>query len=161
MIDRILSIRGDGWQHHVPATMALGREDRTATFEGDMLKTFLVLIGLMLSVVEIEAALAQTPGRAVREPSAADYPSIQAAIDDNPGRIVDVPAGDYDVSEKIQIGRQGGGLFGPGRIRQTNPGQPILVVEDATGVQSIEDCTPVQGFGAAVIGKTLAVVQGD
>ena len=68
-------------------------------------------------------------------PSVADYPTIQEAIRANPGRMVHVPAGDYDISEKIHIGKEGGGLFGPGRIRQINPNQPILVIEDATDVQ--------------------------
>lgn len=68
-------------------------------------------------------------------PSGADYPTLQAALRANPGRMIFVPDGDYDIAEKIQIGKQGGGLFGPGRIRQTNPQQPILVIEGATNVQ--------------------------
>jgi hypothetical protein len=92
------------------------------------------------------AAMAQTNQRTVIAPSAADYPSIQEAIRANPGRMIYVPAGDYEVSEKVHIGRQGGGLFGPGRICQRNPGQPILVVEGATGAQ-IRDLTLMRPEG--------------
>ncbi len=71
---------------------------------------------------------------AAQGPSVAEYPSIQEAIRANPGQMVYVPTGDYEIAEKIHIGPQGGGLFGPGCIRQTNPKQPILVIEGATNV---------------------------
>ena len=74
------------------------------------------------------------------EPSVAKYPSIQAALDANPEKIVFVPAGDYEVDEKIRIRTDGSGLWGPGRIVQTNPEQPILEIEGASGVR-IRDVT--------------------
>ncbi len=74
------------------------------------------------------------------ELSVADYPSIQAALDANPGRRVFVPAGDYRITEKIQVRGDGGGLVGPGRIIQQNAEQPIIEIENATGVE-IRDLT--------------------
>jgi hypothetical protein len=97
------------------------------------MKTLLILISL--------SAIAATHG-----PSVTDYPSIQEAIRANPGKMLYVPAGDYDISEKIHIGRQGGGLWGPGRIRQNNPKHPILVVEGATDAQ-IRDLTLMRPEG--------------
>lgn len=64
-------------------------------------------------------------------PSAADYPSIQAALDAHPGQVVIVPAGTYDIHEKIRIRGEGTGLVGPGRIVQHNPDHPILEIERA------------------------------
>jgi hypothetical protein len=106
-----------------------------------MTKIFLLLSSLALAMPAGTVALAQT-----RAPSVADYPSIQEAIRANPGRMVYVPAGDYDISTKIHIGRQGGGLFGPGRIRQNNSNHPILVVEGASDVQ-IRDLTLLRPEG--------------
>ena len=95
-----------------------------------MNKTLLILTALTPGALALAAAAPPKQG-----PSAADYPSIQEAIRANPGKMVYVPAGDYDIAEKLHIGQQGGGLWGLGRIRQNNPGQPILVVENASGVQ--------------------------
>ena len=67
--------------------------------------------------------------------SVADYSSIQAAIDAHPGRMVFVPDGDYTVSEKIRIAGEGGGLYGYGRILQSNPETAVLEIEHATGVR--------------------------
>jgi nitrous oxidase accessory protein NosD len=64
-------------------------------------------------------------------PSAASYASIQAAIDANPGRMVFVPAGDYPIDAKLRLRGDGCGLFGPGRILQSNADHPIIEVEDA------------------------------
>lgn len=68
-------------------------------------------------------------------PSVADYASIQAALDANPGRMVFLPAGDYEIVQKVVINKSGSGLHGPGRIIQTNSDQPILTVENAADVQ--------------------------
>lgn len=65
------------------------------------------------------------------EPSVANYPSIQHALDANPGRMIFVPAGDYPITEKIRIRGERAGLFGPGRIIQQNAEQPVIVIEDA------------------------------
>lgn len=67
--------------------------------------------------------------------SVSEFPSIQAALNANPGRVVYVPSGDYEISEKIRIRGNRSGLVGPGRIIQQNPGQPIIEIEDADAVQ--------------------------
>lgn len=61
--------------------------------------------------------------------------SIQAALDAQPGRMLFLPAGDYEISEKLVIRSDGSGLFGPGRIIQTNPAAPFIEVEHRKGVQ--------------------------
>lgn len=96
------------------------------------------------SVRALSAALVLLLGQPDQAPaaelSAAAYPSIQAALDANPGRMIFVPAGDYTISQKIALRRDRAGLFGPGRIIQTNPDSPIIVIENATGVE-IRDLT--------------------
>lgn len=71
------------------------------------------------------AAGADTP------PSAADYPSVQAAVDANPGRMVLLPEGDYSLSERVRIAHDGSGLYGFGRLIQSNPAEPVLEVRAA------------------------------
>jgi len=80
------------------------------------------------------------PGLSAVERSVADYPSIQAALDANPGRMLSVPAGDYFITEKIRVRGDGSGLSGHGRIIQQNAQQPILEIENARGVE-IRDLT--------------------
>ncbi len=72
--------------------------------------------------------------------SAASYDSIQAALDANPDQMVYVPARDFLISEKIRIRGKRSGLFGPGRIIQQNPTQPIIEIEDASDAE-IRDVT--------------------
>lgn len=74
------------------------------------------------------------------EISAAAYPSIQAALAANPNKTVFVPAGDHVITEKIRIRGERSGLYGPGRIIQQNPEQPILEIENANGIE-IRDVT--------------------
>jgi hypothetical protein len=74
------------------------------------------------------------------ELSVSAYPSIQAALDANPNRILFVPAGDYPITDKIRIRGVRSGLFGPGRIIQQNAEQPIIVIEDAKEAE-IRDLT--------------------
>ncbi|MBL8817433.1 MAG: right-handed parallel beta-helix repeat-containing protein [Planctomyces sp.] len=66
--------------------------------------------------------------------SIADYPTIQAALDANPGRVLHVPSGDHLISEKIRIYHNESGLEGPGRIVQTQFDQPIIEIEGAKRV---------------------------
>jgi hypothetical protein len=63
------------------------------------------------------------------------YRSIQEAIDRNPGKPVFVPAGDHVISTALRIRGNGGGLWGPGRIIQSNPEEGIVDVRDGTDVQ--------------------------
>lgn len=74
------------------------------------------------------------------ELSVAAYPSIQAALDANPGRMIFVPAGDYPITGKIRVRGERSGLFGPGRIIQQNSEQPIIEIENANGAE-IRDLT--------------------
>jgi len=78
--------------------------------------------------------------------SIADYPSIQAALDANPGKVLEVPPGDHEISEKIRLRGKGSGLAGPGRIIQTNPEQPHLEIEDAVAVE-VRDLTLARSEG--------------
>ena len=74
------------------------------------------------------------------ELSVSAYPSIQAALDANPSRMLFVPAGDYPITEKIRIRGERSGLFGSGRIIQQNTEQPIIEIENATAAE-IRDLT--------------------
>ncbi len=74
------------------------------------------------------------------ELSVADYPSVQAALDANPNRLLFVPAGDYRIQEKIRIRGERSGLYGPGRIIQENAEQPIIEIENTTAAE-IKDLT--------------------
>jgi len=67
--------------------------------------------------------------------SVTSHTSIQEALDANPGRMVVVPAGEYTITEKIRIRGERAGLFGPGRIVQQNPDQPVVEIEDATSAE--------------------------
>ncbi len=84
-------------------------------------------------VADIDAESAgRTP---LATPSVVDYPSIQAAIDANPGRRLYVPAGDHEISAKIRLQGDRSGLHGPGRIIQNNPEQPIVEIENVAGIE--------------------------
>ena len=72
--------------------------------------------------------------------SVSAYPSIQAALDANPNRMLFVPAGDYPITDKIRIRGERSGLFGPGRIIQQNTEQPIIEIENTTAAE-IRDLT--------------------
>ena len=63
-----------------------------------------------------------------------DYPSLQAAIDANPGRMVYVPNGDHLLTETVMIKTAGTGLCGPGRLVMTDPSKDIINVRDANDV---------------------------
>ena len=80
------------------------------------------------------------------ELSVTAFPSIQAALDANPGRMIFVPSGEYSISEKIRVRGNGSGLFGPGHIVQHNADQPIIEIENATGVE-IRDLTLLRAEG--------------
>ena len=94
------------------------------------LPAFLALLSCLLSDF----------GYADDKSSVSNYETIQAALDANRGRMVYVPAGDYEISEKLRIHGDGSGLFGPGRIIQTHSEQPVVEIEDSNNVQ-IRDLT--------------------
>ena len=72
--------------------------------------------------------------------SVTEYKSIQEALNANPDRMIFVPAGDYQITEKIRIRGERSGLFGPGRIIQQSADQPIIEIENANGAE-IRDLT--------------------
>lgn len=80
------------------------------------------------------------------QPSVADYHSIQEALDAHRGRMVYLPPGDYEITDKLRIRGDHGGLFGPGRIIQTHAERPIIEIEKAAFVQ-LRDLTLTRPAG--------------
>lgn len=60
--------------------------------------------------------------------SANAYPSLQAALDANPGKMVFVPNGEHTISQAILINKDHAGLYGPGKIIQTDPRQQVVAI---------------------------------
>jgi hypothetical protein len=89
---------------------------------------------------------------AAAEPSVASFPSIQAALDANPGAMVYVPPGDYRIQSKLRLRSSRSGLFGPGRILQENPEHPIIEIEGAEEVQ-LRDLTLTRPAGVMATAK--------
>jgi hypothetical protein len=79
-------------------------------------------------------------------PTVAPNASIQATLDANSNRLVFLPAGDYVITEKIRIRGERSGLFGPGRIIQQNPEQPIIEIENAIASE-LRDLTLTRAEG--------------
>jgi hypothetical protein len=71
------------------------------------------------------------PAGSTAELAVGSFPSIQAALDANPGCMIFVPAGDYAITEKIRLRGERVGLYGPGRIIQQSADQPIIEIENA------------------------------
>jgi hypothetical protein len=85
---------------------------------------------LILASSQRSSAQAAPAGNSVK-----DYASIQEAIDKNPGKVLYVPPGDYEISDALSITKDNSGLTGPGRIIETNPLKTILHIEGAKNVQ--------------------------
>ena len=100
----------------------------------------------LLIVLGVGRTIGQESPAPARELSVGSYRSIQEAINVNPGRMIYVPAGDYEIAGKIQIRTDNSGLYGPGRIIQTNPDVPIIEIERASGVQ-LRDLTLTRAVG--------------
>src|SRR4051812_15059144 len=75
-----------------------------------------------------------SPGLAQADIQSTDYPSLQAAIDANPGSMVYVPNGDQLLTETVMIKTTGTGLCGPGRLVMTDASKDIINVLDANDV---------------------------
>jgi len=73
--------------------------------------------------------------------------SLAEAIAARPGEMIAVPAGRHEIDAPLMFTVDGGGLYGPGVIVQTNPAQPIIRVENAQGVR-IEGVTLTRPEGA-------------
>jgi hypothetical protein len=102
------------------------------------LRTSLLFISLSTLLTAADPA---APPPAVIAPA-----SIQSTLDANPNRLVFLPGGDYVITEKIRIRGERSGLFGPGRIVQQNPDQPIIEIENATAAE-IRDLTLTRAEG--------------
>ncbi len=74
------------------------------------------------------------------EVSVANYVSIHEAVKANPGRMLFVPSGDHVINSKIRLDKDNAGLYGPGRIIQSDTNAPILEIEGAANVR-IRDVT--------------------
>ncbi len=61
--------------------------------------------------------------------SLAGYPSLQAAIDANPGRPLHVPPGEFRIDTPLVLTTSGSGLVGEGTIIQTNDDADIVQVK--------------------------------
>lgn len=94
-------------------------------------------------------AWAETRSVSAKALSVMDYPSIQAALDANPGRIITLPAGEYTLSEKLRFSSANSGLAGPGRIIQSNANQPIIDIQNAANV-TLSDLILTRSEGAMV-----------
>ena len=90
---------------------------------------------LAMAVVTIFVIRLVTTEAARAEISVEDYPSIQAAIDANPGHEIVVAAGDHAVDSTIRISGTGTSLRGTGRIVMNNPDKHILEIEHARQIR--------------------------
>lgn len=125
--------------------LATIRRDRT-TRAGNHLNT-LMCKNLRLSSGLLLVATFWLHAAAPRgEISVADYPSIQAALQANPGRMIYVPPGDHVITEKLRLNTDRAGLFGPGRIIQANSNAPIIEIERAADVR-VRDLTLTRAEG--------------
>jgi hypothetical protein len=78
--------------------------------------------------------LSMCPAQSQADIQSTDYPSLQAAIDANPGRTIYVPNGDYQLTETVMIKTSGTGLSGPGRLIMTDASKDIINVRKANDV---------------------------
>ncbi|MDG3007536.1 hypothetical protein [Paludisphaera mucosa] len=96
------------------------------------------MIGLLravgaTSLLFLAAGPAASWARGDSDVSSGRYPSIQAALDANPGKVVEVPPGDHEIHETIRIATAGGGLSGSGRIIQADPTKAVVRIDHADG----------------------------
>jgi len=70
----------------------------------------------------------------------ASYPSLQAAIDANPGRILQIPPGEYRIDRALRITHDDTELYGPARIVQNNETEPLVRIDGAKRIR-IADLT--------------------
>ena len=91
--------------------------------------------------------------------STKDYPTIQAAIDANPGKEIYLPAGDHSIDETVRISNVGTSLIGPGRLVMSNPATHILEIEHARNIR-IEGITCTRATGK-MDSESSAIVVSD
>ncbi len=96
-----------------------------------LMKSFRICFGLLLSAwATLGASVPAATNQAVT-----GYPSIQAALDANPGRPLHLPSGEYRIDQPIVIRTAGGGLYGEGTVIQTNDEADIIQVTGAGNVR--------------------------
>lgn len=86
----------------------------------------------------IAVALMSSPGECLASVNADEFESIQAAIDANPGRIVSVAAGKYEIDRPLRFTTDGSGLEGNATIVQTDAAQPVIVIDKAHDVRVLQ-----------------------
>lgn len=79
-------------------------------------------------------------------PNAADYTSVQEALDRNPGKRIFVAAGDHAITAALHLRASGSGLWGPGRIIQMNPDAEVIAAEGLEDIQ-LSDLTLTRSEG--------------
>lgn len=116
---------------------------------------------LQLWLTSVTLAAAPNGAAAIGGVSASDYPSLQAAIDANPGGMIVVPSGDHAISQSLIVRHDGTVLCGFGRIVQTASDQEVIRVEDADHVV-LRDLTLMRPAGADDTDRAaLSVVGSD
>ncbi len=105
--------------------------------------TFLVLLLLPRTLKADDVATASLAGLI----SVSQYGSIQEALDANPHQVVYLPTGDHKINDRVLIRTDRSGLYGPGRIVQTNSKAAILQIRNAKDVQ-LHDLTLSRAKGS-------------
>lgn len=89
---------------------------------------------------------------------AEDYPSLQAALDANPGGVIHV-SNDVELDQELLVRHDGSVLWGDARIIQTNPKAGILAVDAAEHV-TIRGLTLTRPQGATVTAEPGLRIEG-
>jgi len=104
---------------------------------------------------------------AAAQPSITDYPTPQEAVDAHPRTMIYVPPGVHTLDAALFLRGEGGGLYGPGTLEQTNPGATIVTIENGvmTRIEGItltrtESDEPARGPGLFIHESRLVEVRG-
>ena len=102
-----------------------------------------------------------------QSPAITDYPTPQAAINAHPGVRLFVPAGFHRIDAALIFSGEGGGLYGPGTIEQTNPAASIVTIENGvmTRIEGVtltrtESAEPARGPGLFINTSRLVEIRG-
>jgi len=102
-----------------------------------------------------------------QSPAITDYPTPQEAINAHPGVQLFVPPGLYKIDAALIFTGEGGGLYGPGTIEQTNPGATIVTIENGvmTRIEGVtltrsESTEPARGPGLFINTSRLVEIRG-
>lgn len=100
----------------------------------------------MLWALTVGAAAFQTAAQQSGALSVAAFPSIQAALDASPGKMLFVPDGEYSLTDAIRIRHSGSGLYGFGKLVQQNTNSPVIEILGANDVR-VKDLTLTRAKG--------------